>query len=219
MDDVRSRTRSPSELLFGSLLVYAPQGTSEPSVQSQQVARHIKNCRTTYIRRVGLRFRECFERGLFRDMLGPEVALVPVPRSPPGVKDMLWPALRICEELRERGLGEDVERLLERHRAVAKSALTSRGAERPSPDEHEASLRCVSVLKQARGHITIVDDVVTRGSTLLGCAWTLARCFPDATIRALAVVRTMSGHEVEEILAPIDDGRIYMRAGVPRREP
>ena len=95
----------------------------------------------------------------------------------------------------------------------------TKSAERPSPEQHAASLRCSGDLGTPPPRITIVDDFVTRGSTLLASAWVLAECSPEATIRALAVVRTMSGQDVTEILSPIDNGRIYLRAGVPGREP
>jgi hypothetical protein len=219
MDDVKSPTRSPSEILFGSLLVYAPQGTSTESVQSQQVARHIKNSRASHVERVGLRIAEQIETGMFGDLLGTQVTLVPVPRSSPTVEHMHWPALRICSELEKRGLCKSVERLLERHTSVAKSALVNKGAKRPSPADHEASLRCLNELVPAPASITLVDDVVTRGSTLLGCAWTLAARFPDVPIRALAVIRTMSKQEITNILSPIESGRIYLRRDQPRREP
>lgn len=68
-------------------------------MQSQQAARHIKNCRASHVERVGLRIAEQFRNGVFDDVLGPTVTLVPVPRSTPTVKDMHWPALRICAEL------------------------------------------------------------------------------------------------------------------------
>jgi len=38
-------------------------------------------------------------------------------------------------------------------------------------------------------------------------------------LRSLAVIRTMSGGEVDGLLSPVDDGCIRMRSGVPRREP
>ena len=92
-------------------------------------------------------------------------------------------------------------------------------AKRPSPTYHEASLRCHSELVFSPASSTLVDDVVTRGSTLLGCAWALAARFPDVPIRALAVVRTVSKLEISSILAPIESGRIYLRGDQPRREP
>lgn len=219
MDAVKSQTRSPSELRFGSLLVYAPQGTSDLSNQSRQVVRHLKNCRAAILQRVGLRFAEQVTLGRFQGILGPDVLLVPAPRSSPAVKDMNWPALRISKELQDRHLCGGISCMLERHAPVAKSALVTKGSERTTPEQHAASLRCTMTPSAPRTPITIIDDVVTRGSTLLGCAWVLAERFPEASICALAVVRTMSGLEVESILDPVDDGRICLRSGSPRREP
>lgn len=214
---MKSPTKSPSELIFGSLLVYAPQGTSETSILSQRVVRDIKNCRPGYIERIGLRFEQRFQEGLHRDLLGPTVLLVPAPRSTPSVKDMHWPALRICRELADRGLCQDVARLLERHTPMRKSA-TSESSNRPSPAEHAASLRCAEHSPEP-DRITIVDDVVTRGATLMGCAWALAERFSGATLHGLAVIRTMSKQEVTTIFDPIDNGKIYMKNGAPKREP
>ena len=209
----------PSELRFGSLLVYSPQGTSELSDRSRQVVRHIKNCRRDHIARVGERFAELTAAGRFADLLGPEVVLVPAPRRSPPVKDMLWPALEISREMERRGLCASVQPLLERHAPVPKSALKTKGRERPSPDAHRASMRCLAAVQTGPSRITIVDDIVTRGSTMLGCAWTLADQFPNTAIQALAVVRTMTGSEITEVLAPVDDGRISLQRGIPRRKP
>ncbi|MBI5853012.1 MAG: hypothetical protein HZB39_18535 [Planctomycetes bacterium] len=156
---------------------------------------------------------------MFRHFLGDDVVLVPAPRSAPfKTKDSAWPARRICTVLAAHRLCASVEELLERHTAVKKSALMRKGADRPGPEQHEATLRCAEVLVQPPTRITIVDDVVTRGATLLGCAWVLAARFPETQVRALAIVRTMSKQEVTTMLDPVE-GRIWMQNGVPRREP
>lgn len=41
----------------------------------------------------------------------------------------------------------------------------------------------------------LVDDVITRGATLLGSASRLCEAFPDIPIRAFAVLRTVSNPE------------------------
>jgi hypothetical protein len=52
--------------------------------------------------------------------------------------------------------------------------------------------------------ITVVDDVVTKGATLLAAASLLAVAFPDAEIRAFALVRTMGLiPDVDRILDPV----------------
>lgn len=219
MDDVTQRPRSPSELRFASLLVYSPSGTSQPSVDSQKAVRDIKNCRPALLERIALRLKEQFDDGRLRDFLGPDVVLVPAPRRlPPNFKVPSWPAREICNRLVMKGLGSSVESLLTRHKAVPKSALQRKGTDRPGPDAHAESIRATPLLL-APGRITIVDDVVTRGSTLLGCAWVLDAAFPKSQIRGLAAVRTMSGAEIAQMLEVVEDGRIYLRGDQPHRDP
>ncbi|GAA5484005.1 hypothetical protein Hsar01_03243 [Haloferula sargassicola] len=51
--------------------------------------------------------------------------------------------------------------------------------------------------------ILLVDDVVTKGTTLIACAAILSEAFPHATIRAFAMVRTMGRiPDVEAIVDP-----------------
>lgn len=212
-------TRSLSELRFGALLVYSPDGTEVDSRRSARAVADIKNCVPDYLVRIGTRFEEAFGTGMFGAFLGSDVLLVPAPRSAPfKTRDAAWPARRICDVLVAHRLGVGVENLLARHTAVKKSALLRKGADRPGPDQHAETLRCADVLASPPGRITIVDDVVTRGATLLGCARVLAGRFPETEIRAIAVVRTMSKQEVVNMLAPVE-GRIWLQNGVPRREP
>jgi hypothetical protein len=212
-------SRSLSDLRFGALLVYSPDGVEEASRRSAKAVADIKNCLPDYIARIALRFEEAVGDGKFRQFLGNDVVLVPAPRSAPfKSKDAAWPARQICDALASRGLCATVEDWLERHTTVKKSALTRKGTERPGPDQHAATLRCGDVLAPPPARITIVDDVVTRGATLLGCARVIAARFPETEVRALAVVRTMSKQEIQSMLAPVE-GRIWVQNGMPRREP
>lgn len=214
-----SPARFPSEVRFGALLVYSPDGTSEASRASAKAVRNIKDCLPSYMARIGERFEETFRAGRFDGFLGPDALLVPVPRSAPfKTKDAAWPARQICEVLAVHRLCAGVEPLLERHTTVQKSALFRRGAERPSPERHAETIRCVELLVAPPARITLVDDVVTRGSTFLGCAIVLAARFPSTEVRALAVVRTMSKQEISSMLDPVE-GRIRFENGTLHREP
>lgn len=134
---------------------------------------------------------ESAARGVQLDeYLGAGVVLVPVPRSAPRRGDALWPALELCGALRDVGFGGSVQRLVERVRAVPKSSLIPRAADRPSPAEHAASLRAVGLMPHAAS-VTLVDDVVTRGATLLGCAAVVRAACPGATVRAFAFLRNV----------------------------
>jgi hypothetical protein len=206
-------------LRFASLLVYSPSGASQASVDSQKAMRELKNCRPALLARIVLRLKQQFEAGRLRDFLGPDVVLVPAPRRvPPKLKVPSWPAKDLCDRLVTEGLGASVELLLTRHKAVPKSALQRKGVDRPGPDAHAESIRATPLLL-APSRITIVDDVVTRGSTLLGCAWVLCGALPKAQVRGLAAVRTMSGVEIEQMLDVVEGGRIFVRGGQPHREP
>jgi adenine/guanine phosphoribosyltransferase-like PRPP-binding protein len=69
-------------------------------------------------------------------------------------------------------------------------------------------MRVTSVLERPR-KITLVDDVVTKGATLLAAASLLAQAFPEAEIQAFALIRTMGlVPEVERIVDPVV-GRIF----------
>jgi hypothetical protein len=91
--------------------------------------------------------------------------------------------------------------------------------QRPNPPDHYASI-AVRTPRPARhpAHITLVDDVITRGSSFIGIVPHLYAAYPNATVHCVALVRTISTGEVPEILAPIQ-GTITYRAGRLRRQP
>jgi hypothetical protein len=66
--------------------------------------------------------------------------------------------------------------------------------------------------------VTIVDDVITRGSTFIGMSPHVAARFPDLDIRCFAMVRTMSGGDVEALEAPVI-GSIRYSGNYLHREP
>ena len=186
---------SPSD--FGPLpyrvhFAYSARGTSAAAERGRRVRDWMKQGRRpeAVVRRM---HEESVARGVrLGGYLDADAVLVPVPRSAPRRDDALWPALELCVALRDAGLGASVERLLERVAAVPKSAFIRRAAARPSPGTHAESLRAVGTLVDAAS-VTLVDDVVTRGSTLLGCAAVLRAARPGLTVRAFAFLRAVDG--------------------------
>jgi hypothetical protein len=213
----------PSELAFASLLQYAPRGTTPLSQLSRTVTYAVKSDgfigATRVIAHAARRVTE--QLGAFpflQAYFGPGVTLVPMPRSSPRRAGFLWPAERICEGLLAEGLGRDVLRCLERTRPVQPASRAATG-QRPNPPDHYDSIAVRSPRwRPAPAQITLVDDVITRGSSFIGVAPRLYEAYPDATVRCFAVVRTLSSGEVPEILAPTQ-GTITYREGRLRRQP
>ena len=152
------------------------------------------------------------------DYFNAEVTLVPAPKSTPLVQNALWVPRRICDALRAQGLAANVLPCLVRAKPVQKSATAGPG-QRPDPEAHYDS---TSITSQGGlftpKAISIVDDVITRGSTFFGLLKRLEEAFPGVPIRCFAVVRTISPGEVSTILDPIE-GTVTNQAGQLHRHP
>jgi len=202
-----------SEVAFGAFLQYSPRGLSEVSVRSRKWCYAVKNDEPGQIRRAVERMvssRRVQDAGLL-DLFGGDVALVPAPRSAPLRPGALWPARRICEELVQLDLGAEVVACVKRARAVQKSAFAQSG-ERPTPEVHLRSMELDAGLLTRR-RLVVVDDVVTKGATLLAVASLLKSRHPDAEVAAFAMVRTMGlVPDVDSIPSPCV-GAIRLTAG------
>jgi hypothetical protein len=164
-------------------------------------------------------------RSRFGGVLGRRVVLVPVPGSglPSGAD---WAGERIAWCLKELELAARVWPVLRRCRAVRKSAFAPAG-ERPSVLEHYESFAIDETLdggspREARGaglQLTLVDDVITRGRTVLGAAARLREAFPAAEVRAFALLRTLArGEPLLRILDPCE-GEVRWISADARRVP
>jgi hypothetical protein len=208
----------PSEIEYGALLAYSPRGTSAISVRSRDVVRDgVKYDRPGIIEKAAVRLVEHLADSGLAAFFDGKTALVPVPRSRPLPEGALWPGLRICEEIRKIGLGKEILPCLARMVAVQKSAFAGAG-ERPGWQEHMETIRCTPRLLQPE-KITLVDDFVTRGASLLACSALIKECFPEAQVRAFALVRTCGRvPDIERLVEPVV-GRIWIESGALQREP
>lgn len=170
--------------------------------------------------------------GRFAACFGGRVVLVPVPGSSPA-QGAGRTGERLAWCLREVGLAAEVWPVLRRRYAVRKSAFAATG-ERPSVREHYASFAverslCVGALRgqsslvwdpcETRLRLTLIDDVITRGRTLLAAAGRLQEAFPSAEIRAFALLRTLSPYEtLSQVLDPCE-GDVRWVSGDARRRP
>jgi hypothetical protein len=177
-----------SELSFGSYLVYSPRGTSDVSRKSRQIRDAVKAGHGPTLRAIVEHLQRNFEISGLGSVLGRDVTLVPCPRSSPLVEGALWPGRLIAEELVRVGLGRQVLVSLERTEAVPKSAFQARG-ERPNAQRHYETMRAAADLA-ATSRVTVVDDFLTKGNTLLAAGSRLAEVYHRASIAAFAPVRT-----------------------------
>lgn len=213
----------PSEISFCSLLRYSPRGESEASAMSRRIMRAAKS--DSYVgehRIIPFAARRISElitsQTELQKCFGDDVVLVPVPRSAPLVPGGLWPAMRLAEELVAANLAGTVHPWLERAVSVRKSA-TADPKHRPTPDEHYRSFKMtVEPSLSAGGRVCLVDDVVTRGATLLAAAGRVQDTFPQSDVHAFALIRTVSEGDVDSPLDPMS-GAITMTQGQTRRRP
>jgi hypothetical protein len=223
----------PSSLPFISFLQYSPKGNGSAGQKSKTFMYAIKadgpiaakNVKGEWIMVnainaiTNLLAREAQKQAVLNKYFGADVTLIPIPRSTPlAAKDALWPTHRICRAFVERGLGGDIAPVLERHRPVQKSSMAKPG-QRPGPQEHYDSTRISQgEVVLAGRRITLVDDVVTRGSSFVGMMPHVRTAFPDLEINCFALVRTQSYDPVDQIVAPVE-GVITYENGQLRRTP
>ena len=130
----------------------------------------------------------------------------------------LWPSERISNAFHQRGLAKAVLPCLKRTQSVTKSARAKKG-ERPSPEVHFETCEVEhSPLFPSPERITLVDDVITRGSTMLGLFALVQEAYPQAEINCFAAVRTISDGEIDEIAQPVA-GTITHQNGILLRRP
>jgi hypothetical protein len=222
----------PSEISYTAFLQYSPRGDSKISMNSRVITGAIKNDsyipvtqdgKTVSVRGieyiVSLISHEIKNYPFLGECLGSEFALVPIPRSAPlKNKDALWPSRRICEALVAAGLGAEVLPLLNRRTAVQKAATAGKGM-RPDPEHHyESTIIDNNVPSLLEKPITLVDDVITRGSSFVGMFRRITEAFPNRKISCFALVRTES--EITTIKSPVQgtiilhpSGRLWRSSG------
>jgi hypothetical protein len=134
-------------------------------------------------------------------VLGPDVILVPTPGSALRVEGGFWGPKWIADGLVSVGLGRKVLPCLVRATPVPKSAFQA-PADRPDAKRHLETIE-VSELPLAGERITLVDDFITKGNTLLGAASRLATVLSSGELAAFALVRTMGlQSDIEQIVDP-----------------
>jgi len=187
-----------TSLDFGSLLCYCPRPSPGAMQEAYDVMLAIKG--DTFVGNPLMLMSQWIAKAVqdrmkslpFAYFFQPSTVLVPVPKSSLMQPDTLWVPLRIAIALTKRGIGSQVDSCLVRTTSVRKAAW-SKASQRPKPKEHFASLSVQRRISEPTPkEILLVDDIITRGSTLLGAANRLAEAFPGARIRAFGAMTTIS---------------------------
>jgi predicted amidophosphoribosyltransferase len=204
-------------LAYASCYVYSPAGKGAICERSRLLCALLKEGDAHFMVKYAVRVQQQAEQcsqlaGFFRDT----DVLVPVPRSSTKACGT-WVAADLARALVHEGLGTMTWPGLHRICAVPKSSTAARGA-RPTVSCHfESFLMERSSVDPAS--VVLIDDVITKGRTLLAAAARVREAFPHAEIRAFALLRTMGFIAgVEHLLDPCR-GEIRWQAGDARRIP
>ena len=196
-----------SEIEFGSYLSYSPWGKSENAMHSRTVRSQLKGDEHVKPRNIPIstliaeNIKKNFKDLPFTNFFKENTILVPTPNSSLRKSDSLWVPQRLTRALVKAGLGKDSVECLNRITPIRK-ASTSPASERPKAEEHYETMEITKTLDEL-SEVLLVDDIVTRGATMLGAANTLADEFPSANIRVFAAMRTISNpNEFANIIDP-----------------
>ena len=206
-----------SSLSFVSCYVYAPRAVGVLAEVSRRICERVKTIDALWLpgyARIVYQATLCDPR--LAALFAGDVTLVPVPGSARSGA-VPWPAQQLALALSAVGLALPVWAGLRRQVGVRKSA-TAPSAARPSVRQHFESF-AVGAPPGAIRRIVLIDDVVTKGRTLLAAAARLQTELPHADIRAFALMRTQGfvqhlGHLTESC-----HGVIRWAGGDARREP
>lgn len=220
-------------LPFASCFAYLPGGSGPVCEQGRLLCARLKAADRAWLPHFAARvWLEAIGHGHFALAFGARAVLVPVPGSAP-VQRADWVGARLAWCLKEAGLAAEVWPVLRRMHPVRKSAFAAAG-ERPSVLEHYASFAvdsaqcgavligqraCVNECRKVTLQLTLVDDVITRGRTMIAAARRLREAFPAAQISAFALLRTLCwGELLREVLEPCE-GEVRWARGDARRSP
>ncbi len=221
VDHACPRVPSPpmvGAVAYASCYVYSPAGTDPVSQRSRLLCSLLKAGDAEFLRRYALRVRqEADAHAVFAAFFGGDVLLIPVPGNAPRRAGSVPVAEQLATAFIRCGLGTAAWPGLKRVFPVRKSA-TAPAFERPTVGNHYRSLavECTDFNPQ---RILLLDDVVTKGRTLLAAASRVHHAFPGARIRAFALLRTMG--LVPELARLVDPcvGQIRWRGGDAHRSP
>jgi hypothetical protein len=202
---------------FASCYIYSPAGESGICARSRLLRALLKEGDAHFMCKYAVRVRQQMEpAAVLAGFFLSDDVLIPVPRSATKVGGT-WAAAELARALVEAGVGSATWPGLHRISAVAKSATSAKGW-RPSVARHFDSFRLEPLQIRPR-RVVLIDDVITKGRTLLAAAARVREALPDTQIRAFALLRTMGFiSDLNDLLEPCR-GEIRWMRGDARRKP
>jgi len=202
---------------FASFYVYSPRASGWLAEDSRRLCARVKLSDPLWLPHLAGRvYRSSLEDRELAGLFAPGAVLVPVPGSA-RTRQRPWPALQLALALSQVGFALPVWTALQRRYTVIKSA-TAAAAARPSVQQHYDSFAAtLPVLPVCR--IVLIDDVITKGRTLLAAAARLRSVSAYAEVRAFALIRTAGFADHIAHTAEPCHGLIRWAGGDARREP
>jgi hypothetical protein len=218
VDWARADVALRSSLSFASCYIYAPRGAGLLSAGARLLCQRVKASDPRWLPRFAGQVVElCARERAFGQLFARDAWLVPVPGCAPACARSTA-ACQLAMAFHALGLAREVWPGIARHIVVTKSSTALLG-ERPTVRQHYESFVVGAAPGLSVRRIVLVDDVITKGRTLLAAAARLRGEFPDVDIRAFALIRTMGFlARIDRLLAPCE-GVVYWADGDARREP
>ena len=210
-------TTSIAGIAFASFYVYSPRGSGWLAEASRVLCARVKAGDSLWLPRLAADvYRASLQDRELASLFARGGVLVPVPGSG-RTNGRPWIALQLALALSDVGFALPVWTALRRRYTVTKSA-TAAAAARPSVRQHyDSFIATLPVLPVCR--IVLIDDVITKGRTLLAAAARLRSVSACVDVRAFALVRTVSfATQIERTVEPCH-GVIRWSGGDARREP
>lgn len=207
-----------SGLSFVSCYIYAPRGEGLVSTGARVLCQRVKDSDPRWLPQyAGQVLQLCARERSFAQVFARDVWLVPVPGCAPS-GGRATAACQLAMAFHQLGLGHEVWPGISRRVAVVRSATAPPG-QRPTVRQHYESFAVAAAPRQPLRRIVLIDDVITKGRTLLAAAARLRSEFPYADIRAFTMMRTMGFlTRLDRLIAPCA-GCVYWARGDARREP
>ena len=206
-----------SALTFASCYIYAPRASGWLAAASRELCERVKSSHPFWLPRyAGFVYRSSLRDRQLAELFAPNTVLVPVPGSARSGAAP-WAAFRLAVALSEVGFALRIWPGLRRQYSVTKSA-TAPSAARPTVHQHHDSFAVMRTTVAMR-RIVLIDDVITKGRTLLAAAARLRGELPYAEIRAFALIRTQGFAQHIEHLTERCHGVVRWTGCDARREP